>query len=74
MIKLTRDLLLKRPFEPFRVRTSGGREYAVPTADHAAIDPRGVQVAIWYEAGGEYGQTSLSALHIAGVDQLMPLS
>lgn len=73
MIRLIRNLLLKRPFGPFRVRTGDGREYTVPTTDHAAVDPRGVQVVVWYEEDGEYGQTSLSALHIAGVDQMMPL-
>ena len=41
MIPRIRELLHATPFMPFTIRTSDGREYVAPTADHAAINPKG---------------------------------
>ena len=42
-----RELLAARPFVPFVVHTADGREYKVPTAEHAHVSPRGGRVSIW---------------------------
>lgn len=47
MISDVRDRLLNVPFVPFIIRTSDGREYSVPTVDHAKISPRGHRVVVF---------------------------
>jgi hypothetical protein len=42
-----RELLAARPFVPFVVNTADGREYKVPTPEHASISPRGTRLTIW---------------------------
>ena len=66
MMRRIRELLLAQPFVPFTVLTSGGKQYRVPTPDHASIDPRGTQVAVWFDNGG---MVILSALHLVGVER-----
>jgi hypothetical protein len=39
------------PFLPFRVRTSDGREYLVPTIDHIYLPPSGGRVVISDDQG-----------------------
>jgi hypothetical protein len=51
MIVDVRERLLAVPFVPFVVRTSDGREYLVPTRDHAHISPRGNRVVIFLDTG-----------------------
>jgi len=46
-----REQLLDAPFVPFVVRTSDGREYPVPTRDHAHISPRGNRIVIFLDSG-----------------------
>jgi hypothetical protein len=46
MIVDVRERLLAAPFVPFVIRTSDGREYSVPTADHAFITPRGNRIIV----------------------------
>jgi hypothetical protein len=64
MVPRIRELLHTAPFSPFSIRTSDGREYNVPTADHAAVNPRRTFV---YVFGDDESTTRLSALHIAAV-------
>ena len=66
MISEVRELLLARPFVPFVVHTSGGNHYRVPTSEHAAIDPRGSRVVVWFDEGGSI---TVSGLHIAAVEK-----
>jgi hypothetical protein len=51
MIADVRERLLTVPFAPFVVRRSDGREYPVPTRDHAHISPRANRVAIFLDTG-----------------------
>ncbi len=47
MIAEARRLLEASPFAPFAVRTSDGREYQIPTADHAKLNPRGTYLIVF---------------------------
>lgn len=61
MIADVRERLLAAPFLPFLIRTSDGREYSVPTADHAFITPRGNRVIVVADDGAT---AVLGPLHI----------
>ena len=64
MIPRIRELLHSTPFIPFTIRTSDGREYTVPTADHAAINPKGSRVIVFAD---DDSQAEVAALHVATV-------
>ena len=64
MIPRIRELLRSTPFIPFTIRTSDGREYTVPTADHAAINPKGSRVIVFAD---DDSQAEVAALHVATV-------
>jgi hypothetical protein len=64
VIPRIRELLHAAPFEPFAVRTSDGRQYAVPTPDHAAVHPTAPRVIVFLDNGG---QIDISGLHLAAV-------
>jgi hypothetical protein len=64
MIADVRERLLAAPFVPFVIRTSAGREYSVPTADHAFITPRGNRVIVVADNGAT---AVLGPLHINSV-------
>ena len=64
MIPRIRELLHATPFLPFTIRTSGGREYIVPTPDHAAINPKGSRVIVFAD---DDSQAEVSALHLATI-------
>lgn len=59
-----RERLAARPFVPFVVHTADGREYSVPTAEHAHVSPRGGRVSIWNDDDIEH---ILPALLISGL-------
>ncbi len=59
-----RDRLAAQPFQPFIVHTADGREYDVPTGDHAHVSPGGGRVSIWTNDETEY---ILPALVISGL-------
>jgi hypothetical protein len=54
MTKDIRDGLAAQPFQPFVVYTADGREYDVPTHDHAHVYPGGGRVSIWTDDETEY--------------------
>ncbi|MFN3407512.1 MAG: hypothetical protein ACK45B_00830 [Limisphaerales bacterium] len=54
MTKDIRDRLAARPFFPFVVHTADGREYPVPTPDHAHVSPGGGRVSIWTDDDQEF--------------------
>jgi hypothetical protein len=56
--------LLAAPFVPFVIRTSDGREYSVPTADHAFITPRGNRVIVVADNGAT---AVLGPIHINSI-------
>jgi len=64
MIDEIRKQLARIPFVPFSVRTSEGREYSVPTVNHAYITPRGNRVIVTDDRGTV---AILGPLHINGV-------
>jgi hypothetical protein len=45
--KEIRERLTAQPFLPFVIYTEDGREYDVPTHDHAHVSPGGGRVSIW---------------------------
>ncbi len=49
-----RDRLAAQPFQPFVVNAADGRQYDVPTYDHAHVSPRGGRVSIWTDDETEY--------------------
>jgi hypothetical protein len=66
MIADIRQLLVARPFEPFFILTSGGGRYAVPSAEHAAVDPQRTRVVVWLDDGSS---VTISGLHIAAIEK-----
>jgi len=48
-----RQRLLAHPFLPFQVHTAEGREYNVPTPDHAHVYPSGGRVSIFTDDDNE---------------------
>ena len=49
---MTNDIcqrLAAQPFLPFVVYTADGREYKIPTLDHAHVSPQGGRVSIWMD-------------------------
>ncbi|MEY2585657.1 MAG: hypothetical protein QOD80_1683 [Verrucomicrobiota bacterium] len=64
MIPRIRELLHASPFIPFTIRTSDGREYMVPTSDHAAITPKGSRVIVFAD---DESQAEVAALQVATV-------
>lgn len=71
MIAEVRQRLLARPFEPFVIVTSSGQRYRVPTPEHAAINPKGSRVVVWFDDGSG---VTLSGLHITAVEMEAPTS
>jgi hypothetical protein len=59
-----RQRLLSQPFLPFVMHTADGREYSVPTPDHAHVYPSGGRVSIFTDDDHEY---ILPALLISGL-------
>jgi hypothetical protein len=49
-----RQRLLAAPFLPFVVHTADGREYNVPTPEHAHVYPSGSRVSIFTDDDHEY--------------------
>jgi hypothetical protein len=64
MIPRIRELLHATPFVPCTIHTSEGREYIVPTADHAMVTPKGSRVVIFFD---DERQADVAALHVATV-------
>ena len=64
MIPRIKELLHSTPFAPFTVRTSDGREYTVPTADHAAVNPKGTYVVLFSD---DDSHADVAGLHVAAV-------
>jgi hypothetical protein len=64
MIPRIKELLHSTPFSPFTVRTSDGREYTVPTPDHAAVNPKGTYVVVFSDNDTH---ANVAGLHVAAV-------
>lgn len=59
MTKAIRERLAAQPFLPFVVHTADGREYKIPTPEHAHVSPHGGRVSIWMDDDTEYILPSL---------------
>ena len=55
--------LQAQPFVPFTVRVADGREYRIPTPDHAHVYPSGGRVSIYTDDDKEF---ILPALLLSG--------
>jgi hypothetical protein len=66
MIEEIYRLLSLRPFERFRIVSSSGEHYDVPTPDHAGLNPRHNRVVVWFDDGGS---VTLSSLHITAIEK-----
>ena len=64
VIPRIRELLHAAPFQPFTIRTSDGREYVIPTADHAAVNPKRTRVIVFSDNDC---QVEVAGLHVAAV-------
>ena len=62
-----RKLLAANPFKPFAVHTADGREYRVPTPEHAHVSPSGGRVSIWAD---DETEDILPGLLISGLQVL----
>ena len=65
MIIDVRERLDARPFVPFTIHVADGREFRVPTADHAHVWPDRARVSIYGDQGLE---CILPGLLISGLD------
>jgi hypothetical protein len=54
-----RERLQTQPFVPFTIHTADGREYRVPTPDHAHVYPNRSRVSVYSEDGREFILPSL---------------
>ena len=64
MLEQVRQFLTAKPFQAFDLRTSNGREYHVPTPDHAHIRPGEKQLYVYLDDGRD---VAISTLHLAAV-------
>ena len=71
MIQRIKDLLKAAPFVPFKIKTSDGHEYVVPTGDHAFVSPNNSQVIIYKD---DDVHVTLSGLHIVAVERTAAVS
>jgi len=62
-----KQYLYRTPFEPFRVVTTSGRAYEVPTADHAMLFPMTRELHIADDSGG---LIELHTLHVSSIERL----
>jgi hypothetical protein len=57
----------RTPFEPFRIVTTSGQAYDVPTSDHVGFLPL---LRIIMVADDSFGSTDIHALHVASIEPL----
>ena len=59
-----RERLKAQPFVPFSIHVADGREYRVPSPDHAHVHPNGKRVSVFTDDGREF---ILPALLLSGL-------
>jgi hypothetical protein len=57
----------RTPFQPFRIVTTSGKTYDVPTADHIALLPISRMIIVSYDSGDS---VDIHALHVAAIEPL----
>ena len=60
-----RKLMHAEPFQPFLVKTSGGKQYRVKHPDCVAISPKGGRITVYVD---EETSSTVSVLHIVAVE------
>lgn len=68
LFALLKHYLYQTPFQPFRVITTSGRAYEVPTADHAGVVPKLRKLTIVDDSGGEI---DIHTLHVSAIERLV---
>jgi hypothetical protein len=71
MIGDIRQHLEAAPFEPFAIVTSSGNRYAVPSADHAGLNPTSTRVVVWFN---DDASITIAGLHIVAFEKGLPKS
>ena len=69
MVGDIRQHLEAAPFEAFTIVTSSGRRYAVPSADHAGLNPQASRVVVWFD---DDSSVTISGLHISAIEKGLP--
>jgi hypothetical protein len=54
MIAEIRQRLAAQPFVPFSIYVADGREYRIPTPDHAHVHPAGARVSVYTDDDKEF--------------------
>ncbi len=70
MFARVRKHVERRPFAPFRIVTTSGRAYDVPTADHVGLLPLTRMILVAYDSGDS---VDIPALHVAAIEPLRRL-
>ena len=66
MIADVKRLLEAQPFEAFSIVTTSGKQYDVPSPDHAGISPQAGRIIIWFD---DDSSVTLSGLHITAIEK-----
>jgi hypothetical protein len=69
MIADIRQHLEATPFEAFTIVTTSGRRYAVPSADHAGLNPQATRIVVWFDNDAS---VTIAGLHVAAIEKGMP--
>lgn len=69
LLAMIKERLSRLPFVPFRIVTTSGRAYEVPTADHMGLLPKLRMVYIADDGGG---QVDIHTLHVSAIESLRP--
>jgi len=70
MIQQIKKLLTARPFVAFKIRTSDGREFEVPTSEHAVVSPTNGSVFVLDDNGLFDLVSGLHIVSIRGTESL----
>jgi hypothetical protein len=62
------ERLKKVPFEPFRIVTTSGESFSVPTFDHAIVWPLRRVIYVQHDQGWDY--TQIHALHVSAITNI----
>jgi hypothetical protein len=71
MIADIERLLAARPFQPFSLVTSSGKQYRVASPEHAGFNPARTRVLIWFD---DESSVDVAALHIVSLEKDPPVS
>ena len=69
MIAEIHCLLGLNPFRPFAIITSSGKQYEIPSSEHAGFNPAKTRALVWFD---DDSHIDLSALHITAIECKAP--